>query len=136
MHTPASEQERAANENGGLGGAAKGVAEHASSIARLEVELAAIELKQKVTSIGVGIGLGAGAAVLAFLMLAFLFATLAAGLATFLATWLALLIVTLLLAGLAALLGLIGRSLIKKGTPPMPEQAIREAKLTTEAIKG
>ena len=24
---------------------------------------------------------------------------------------------------------------IKKGTPPVPEQAIREAKLTTEALK-
>jgi hypothetical protein len=25
---------------------------------------------------------------------------------------------------------------IKKGTPPVPEQAIQEAKLTTEALKG
>jgi hypothetical protein len=33
-------------------------------------------------------------------------------------------------------LGLIGISRIKKGTPPVPEQAIREAKLTSEAIKS
>jgi hypothetical protein len=26
--------------------------------------------------------------------------------------------------------------LIKRGTPPVPEQAIREAKLTTEALKA
>jgi hypothetical protein len=25
---------------------------------------------------------------------------------------------------------------IKKGTPPVPEQALMEAKLTTEALKG
>ena len=37
---------------------------------------------------------------------------------------------------LAAVLGLLGINRIKKGTPPMPEQAIREAKLTTEAIKS
>ena len=68
-------------------------------------------------------------------MVGFLFATLAAGLATFLPWWLALLIVTLLLGLLVATLGLIGRSKIQKGSPPVPEQAIREAKLTGEAIR-
>ena len=68
-------------------------------------------------------------------MVGFLFATLAAGLATFLPWWLALLIVTLLLGLLVATLALIGRSRIQKGSPPVPEQAIREAKLTGEAIR-
>ena len=36
----------------------------------------------------------------------------------------------------AALLGWLGRRSIQKGTPPVPEQAIAEAKLTTEALKG
>jgi hypothetical protein len=30
---------------------------------------------------------------------------------------------------------MLGLGKIKKGTPPVPEQAIREAKLTTEALK-
>jgi hypothetical protein len=136
MDTHASDEQRLASQNGGLGGAAKDVAEHASSIARLEVELAAMELKQKVASLGIGIGLGVGAAVFGVFMLGFLFATLAAALATFLATWLALLIVTLFLGGLAGLLGLLAVRLIKKATPPVPEQAIREAKLTTSALKS
>ena len=68
--------------------------------------------------------------------LAGLFATATAGLNTFLDTWLSLLIVTLVLGAVAALLGLIGINRIKKGTPPVPEQAIREAKLTSEAIKS
>jgi hypothetical protein len=46
-----------------------------------------------------------------------------------------LLIVTLLLFVLTGLLGLLARGAIKKGTPPVPEQAIEEAKLTTEALK-
>jgi hypothetical protein len=33
-------------------------------------------------------------------------------------------------------LGAVARGRIKKGTPPIPEQAIREAKLTTEALKA
>src|SRR5437899_2086939 len=131
MPTPASEQQT----NGGVGGAAKSVAEHASAIARLEVELAVLELKDKVATLGIGIGTGVGGALLAFIGLGFVFATIAAGLSTFLPVWLALLIVTIGLFVLAGVLFLVARSLIRKATPPLPEQAIREAKLTTEALK-
>jgi hypothetical protein len=133
MHTPTTDT---STQNGGLGGAAKSVAEHASAIFRLELELAGLELKAKVSALGLGIALVVGAAVFGLFMLGFLFATAAAGLETFLPTWLSLLIVTLFLGALAAVLGLIGLGRIKKGTPPVPEQAIREAKLTTEAIKS
>ena len=37
---------------------------------------------------------------------------------------------------LAALLAILAVGRIKKGTPPIPEQAIREARLTTEALKS
>jgi hypothetical protein len=121
--------------NGGVGGAAKSVAEHASALARLELELAALELKKKVAALGIGIGMGVGAAVVGIFGLGFAFATIAAALATFLSTWLALLIVTLALLTVAGLLGVLALGKIKKGTPPVPEQAIREAKLTTEALK-
>jgi uncharacterized membrane protein YqjE len=131
MHTPVSEQQT----NGGVGGAAKTVAEHASAIARLELELAALELKKKVVALAFGIGLAVGAAIFGLFALGFVFATIAAALATFLATWLALLIVTVGLLVLAGLLGVLALAKIRKGTPPVPEQAIREAKLTTEALK-
>jgi uncharacterized membrane protein YqjE len=132
MHTPETE---AASQNGGVGAAAKEVADHASAIAKLELELAGLELKRKVGSLGTGIGMGVGAALFAVFGLGFLFATIAAGLATFLPTWLAILIVTLLLFALAAVLGILARGAIRKGTPPVPEQAIREAKLTSDALK-
>ncbi len=132
MPTPVTEPTQA---NGGVGGAAKSVAEHASAIARLEVELAALELKKKVVALGVGIGMGVGAAIFGLFGLGFVFATIAAALATFLSTWLALLIVTVFLFVLAGTLGVLALGRIKKGTSPVPEQAIREAKLTTEALK-
>lgn len=119
-----------------LGSAAKEVAEHASALVRLELELAKLELSKKVGSLGAGIGLGVGAAVVAFYMVGFVFATIAVALATFLATWLALLIVTLFLLLVAGVLGLLALNRIKRGTPPVPEQAIEEAKLTTEALKS
>ena len=130
MPTPGAEQ-----ANGGVGGAAKQVAEHASAIARLELELASLELKKKVTSLGIGVGLAVAAGVVAFFMVAFLLATIAAGLATFMPWWLSLLIVTLFLGLLVVTLGLIGRSRIQKSSPLAPEQAIHEAKLTSEALR-
>ena len=65
-----------------------------------------------------------------------MFATIAAALMTVLDAWLALLIVTLVLFAVTALLGLLAVNRIKRATPPVPEQAIHEAKLTTEALKS
>jgi hypothetical protein len=130
MHTPETES------HAGLGATAKEVAEHASSLVRLELELATLELKRKATNLGIGIGLAVAAAVFGLYAIGFAFATIAAALATFLSTWLALLIVTLGLLALTALLGLIGVSRIQKGTPPVPEQAIREAKRTTDVLRA
>jgi hypothetical protein len=123
-------------ENAGVGPAAKNVAEHASSLARLELELAALELKKKVVALGIGIGMGVGALLFVLVGLGFTFATIAAALATAMSTWLALLITTGILFGLAALLGVLALGRIRKGTPPVPEQAIEEAKRTTEALKS
>jgi uncharacterized membrane protein YqjE len=122
--------------NPGLGASAKEVAEHASALARLELELATLELKRKATELGFGIGLALGAAVFAFYAFGFVFATIAAGLATAMSTWLALLIVTLGLFVVAGILGLFALNRIQKGTPPLPEQAITEAKRTSEALKA
>lgn len=122
--------------NASLGTATKQVAEHASSLARLEIELATLELKRKVTALGIGIGLGVGAAIFGLFMLGFLFATIAAAFATFLPTWAGLLITTGILLLLAGLLGVLALGRIKKGTPPVPQQAIEEAKLTSEALKS
>lgn len=123
-------------ENGGLGAAAKQVAEHASALARLELELAKLEIGRKVAALGLGIVLGLGAAIFALFMLGFLLAAAAAALATAMSTWLALLLVALGLLLVTGLLGMLALGRIKKGTPPVPQQAIREAKLTQTALKS
>ena len=129
--------------NGGVGTAgrfdvgttAKQVAEHASAITRLELELAALELKRKAAALGVGIGLAAAAALLALFGLGFALATITAGIATATPWWLALLIVTGGLFLVTAILGLLAQGRLKNVAPPIPEDAIREARLTTTAIR-
>lgn len=120
----------------GVAPAAKQVAEHASALARLEMELAGLELKGKVVSLGLGVGLLIGAAVFGLFALGFGLVTIAVVLSIVLDTWLALLIVFGSLLLLAGILVLVGLGRVRKGTPPVPEQAIQEAKLTTTALKS
>jgi hypothetical protein len=119
-----------------LGGATKHIADHALAIAKLELKLALLELKKKAAVLGVGVGLLVGAAVFGLFALGFLLASAAAGLATTLSMWLALLIVGAALVLVAGVLALLGRSSVKRGVPPVPEQAITEAKVTKEAVKA
>lgn len=120
----------------GLGGAVKEVAERASSIVRLELELAMLEVRRKIISLGLGIGFALGAALMLLFMVGFAYAAAAAALALVMPVWAALLVVTGILFAKVAVLGLLAIIKIKKGTPPVPEHAIREAKLTTEALKS
>jgi uncharacterized membrane protein YqjE len=125
-----------ANGNPSVGDAAKRVADHAKALAGLEVELATAEMKQKAASLGVGIGLLGGAALLAVYAVGFLLATIAAALSLAIDLWLSLLIVGVALLLIVAVLLLVARASIRRGTPPVPEQAIIEARLTSEAIKS
>lgn len=103
--------------NGGVGAAAKQVAEHATAIARLELQLATAELRRKATALGLGLGLGVGAALFGFFGLAFAVAAAAAALTIVLPVWAALLIMTGVVLGLAGLLGLLAAEVLRKGYP-------------------
>jgi Putative Actinobacterial Holin-X, holin superfamily III len=120
----------------GLSGATKRVADHARSIVQLELQLAATELKRKLAALAIGIGLTVGAAVLGLLALLFGLAAATAGIATALPVWLSLLVMFGGVVLLAAVLGAIGAALLRKGSKPVPEQAIAEAQLTTEALRN
>ena len=123
-------------ESPGVGAAAKQVAEHASTLARLEVELASLELKSKVAALGIGAGLTIAAGVFSLFALGFGLAAGAVALAIVLDAWLALLLVFAGLLLLTGVLALIGLNMLKRGTPPVPKQAIEEAKRTQEALRN
>jgi hypothetical protein len=109
---------------------------HARSISQLQKELATVELKEKATKLGAGAGVGVAAGIMGFYAVAFAFATIAAALALVLDLWLALLILFAALLLLTVVLALVGIKMIKKGTPPVPEQALEEARLTRQVLKG
>jgi hypothetical protein len=102
----------------------------------LELKLALLELKRNATAFGIGVALLLGAALFGLFGLGFGLAASAAALATALSTWLALLIVAGAAVLVAGVLVVLGLGLVKRGAPPVPEQAIAEAKLTTEAVKA
>lgn len=120
----------------GLSGATKRVADHARSFVRLELQLAVAEVKRKVAALAAGIALTALALLLALAALGFGLAAATAGIATALPIWLSLLIMFGGLLLLAAILGGIGAALLRRGAKPVPEQAIQEAQLTTEALRN
>src|SRR5581483_2534918 len=74
-------------------------------------------------------------AVVALFALGFLAAGGAAALALVLPVWAALLVVGGILLGLTLLLAMLGIRSLRAGTPPVPEEAIQEARLTTDAAR-
>jgi hypothetical protein len=128
MHTRADGSDR------GLQAAVHDVAERARALTRLEVELASLELRRKTAAVGMGAALLAAGGVVALFAAGFLLATAAVALATVLPTWLALLVVGGALLVVAGVLFAIGSSRLRRGVPPVPEQALEEAKLTGAAL--
>jgi uncharacterized membrane protein YqjE len=127
MHTQGS-------EDASLGQSAKQIAEHASALARLELKLATLEMSRKAKALALGIALALGALLLLLYALGFGLAAIAAAIP--LSTWASLLIVTGVLLVIIAILAFFAVMAFKQGAPPVPNQAIEEAKLTTEAIKA
>ena len=128
MSTPADEQR-------GIRASFRRVIRHAGSLSDLQKELARAEMKRKMAALGAGAGLAIGAGVILFAV-AFGLATAAAALALVVDTWLALLIMFVLLLLVAGVLGLVAVRMVKKGTPPVPEQAIEELRLTRQTLRG
>jgi anti-sigma-K factor RskA len=122
--------------DGGMQAAVHDVTEHARTLARLEAELAGLEVRRKVAALSGGAALLAAGAVLGLFALGFLLATAASALGNVLPMWLALLVVGLSVALVAAIAIAVGLSAVRRGVPPVPEQAIAEAKLTGEALRG
>jgi len=121
---------------GGIRASAARVVAHLRALAQLEKELARAELERKGATIGAGVGLAIAAGVLALYAVGFGLATLAAVLALAVDWWLALLIVFLVLVLLVVGLAFAARSLLRAGTPLKPEQAIEEARLTKQVLRG
>ena len=120
-----------------LGEIVSEVTTKAQLLVREEIELAKAEVTTKVSKLAKGAGFFAGAGILAVFGLIYFFHFLALGIADWfgLKAWVGYAIVSLLIFVFVGVLGLIGMRSFKKGSPPMPELAIEEAKKTQAALK-
>jgi uncharacterized membrane protein YqjE len=114
------------------------VSERASSLVREEIELAKAEVSEKVGKLLRGTVVGVAAGVFAFLALILVME----GIAWLLneevfdgKTWPGFFIEAAVFLLVAAAAGLIAFRAVKAGAPPVPEQAIEEAKLTKEMLQ-
>jgi MFS family permease len=106
----------------------KQLSEQSSRLARQEMELAKAELSVKGKRAGIGAGMFGGAGMLGFYALGALIAAAILVLSTAVTAWLAALIVALVLAAIAGVLALQGKSKVQQATPPVPEQASESVK--------
>ncbi len=120
----------------GIGPAVQEITQKAQLLVREEIELARVEVTQKVTSLAKGAAVGAAAGVFAAVGLLFLLHGLAWLIAEILGTdpWVGFFIVAGLLFVLAAVAGLLAQRFVKRGTPPKPELAIDEAQRIRQTI--
>jgi hypothetical protein len=124
-----------AGEANGLGATLAEVTEHVRKLARLEVELAKAEVREKTTSLAAGTGLVAAAAVAALFGFGFALAAAASALALALPVWLSLLLVAVALLLLCGGLAAAGAQLLRRGAPPVPTRAVEEARRTADAVR-
>jgi uncharacterized membrane protein YqjE len=123
-----------------LGEIVSEVSEKASLLVRQEIELAKAEVGQKIGKLTRGAAVGVAAGVFLIFGITMFFHALAWFLDDLLDQedniWVGFAIVTGLLFLLALLAGLLAYRLVKKGSPPMPNLAIEEAKRTREQLEA
>lgn len=115
------------------------VSERASTLVREEIELAKTEISEKVGKILRGSAVGVAAGVFAFLALILVME----GVAWLLneevfdgRAWPGFFIEAAVFLLIAAAAGFFAYRSVQAGSPPVPEQAIEEAKLTKSALEG
>jgi membrane protein len=106
----------------------KQLSEQTTRLVHQEVELAKAELTVKGKRAGIGAGMFGGAGVFGFYALGALTAAGILALATAVTGWLAALIVAAVLAVIAGVLALQGKSKVQQAVPPVPEQATESVK--------
>lgn len=114
------------------------VSENASTLVREEIELAKSEISEKVSKILRGSAVGAAAGVFAFLAVIMIFHGVAwlLGEEVFSGNiWAGYFVTAGIFLLVSALAGFIAYRALRAGTPPLPEQAIEEAKLTKEMLE-
>jgi len=113
----------------------KQVTEQVSTLVRDELKLAQLEMTRKFREAGKGAGMMGGGALIALYGVACLIACVIIAISHVLQAWLAALIIGAALLVIAAVVAAIGRSHLKKATPPTPTEAVESVKTDVEEVR-
>jgi uncharacterized membrane protein YqjE len=111
------------------------VTEQVSLLVRDELKLAQLEMGGKAKQAGKGVGMMGGGGVVALYGVACLIACVIIAISHSLQAWLAALIVGAALLAVAAALAVLGRSHMRKATPPVPTEAVDSVKTDVAEIR-
>ena len=124
-----------ANSEHSTGELVKMVTEQVSVLVRDELKLAQLEMTTKGKQAGKGMGMLGGGGLIALYGVACLIACVIIAISHSLQAWLSALIVGAALLLIAAVLAVLGRSHVRKATPPMPTQAVDSVKTDVAEIR-
>ncbi|GBD45310.1 hypothetical protein HRbin41_00110 [bacterium HR41] len=121
-----------------LGEIVADISTHSARIVREEIALAKAEVREKVSSLWRGAVVGAAAGVFVLAAVVTALHALALLLADLLGAnaWVGYAVVTALLLIAAACAGWLAWRLVRRGTPPTPQLAIEEARVTRERLSA
>ncbi len=113
----------------------KEASDQTATLVHQELELAKAELTVKGKQVGLGAGMFGAAGGFGFYAFGALTAAIILALSLIMTSWLAGLIVAVAYGAIAGLLALQGKSKVKAGTPPIPEQSVQSVKADIESTK-
>jgi hypothetical protein len=106
-----------------------------ATLVRQELELAKSELTIKGKQVGLGAGMFGGAGVFGVYAFGALTAAIILALSLAVSGWVAGLIVAVAYGAIAGVLALQGKTKVKAGTPPLPEQSVQSVKADLQSTK-
>ncbi len=112
------------------------VSEQAQRLVRAEIALAQAEVKAKAKKAAPGVGLIVLAGALAFLSLFAIMIAIIWGIASVVPLWAAALITAAIFLVVAIIFVLVGKSILSKVGPPVPDEALEIAKDTPANLTG
>jgi uncharacterized membrane protein YqjE len=118
-----------------VGELAARLSEQVSRLVHDEFALAAAEAKEKAKRLGIGAGMFGVSGALAMFGAACGVATIVLALAMEMSAWLAALIVSVALFLGAGVFALAGRRGVRRGSPPVPTEALRSTKEDVAAVR-
>jgi hypothetical protein len=111
------------------------LSDQTATLVRQELELAKAELTVKGKRVGIGAGMFGAAGVFGLYALGAFTAAVILALSLAMTGWLAALIVTAVYGAVAGALALSGKSNVKRGVPPVPEQTVETVREDVEVAK-